>query len=170
MDLHRRSEHGDIDLVAGDGSNRLSQRTGVLGQGPLIDMHWEHFGAAFLQAGVELVAGNPVLLHGNTPALERNLADVLIEDLQNLRREIDLYDPRLSQRPWHIIANKMDLPGAEENLGALQKRFPNVETVAISAAQSAGLDELKDHLERWLFDENAEEDSEVKTPEIAACE
>ena len=32
-----------------------------------------------------------------------------IEDLQNLRREIDLFDPRLSQRPWYIIANKMDL-------------------------------------------------------------
>jgi hypothetical protein len=34
------------------------------------------------------------------------------------------------------------------------------------------LDELKDRLERWLFDENAPagEDSEVKVPEIAACE
>src|SRR6266436_2918221 len=39
-----------------------------------------------------------------------------IEDLGNLRREIDLYDPGLSQRPWMIVANKMDLPGAEENL------------------------------------------------------
>ena len=39
-----------------------------------------------------------------------------IEDLQNLRREIDLYDPTLSQRPWFVIANKMDLPGAPENL------------------------------------------------------
>ena len=94
-----------------------------------------------------------------------------IEDLQNLRREIDLYDPRLSERPWHIIANKMDLPGAEENLRALQKRFPNIETVAISAAQSEGLDELKDHLERWLFQENpaAVDDSELKTREVAAC-
>ena len=40
-----------------------------------------------------------------------------IEDLQNLRREIDLYDSRLSERPWRIVANKIDLPGAEENLG-----------------------------------------------------
>src|SRR5437764_5985834 len=44
-----------------------------------------------------------------------------IEDLQNLRREIDLYDPRLSQRLWLVIANKMDLPGATENLAALRK-------------------------------------------------
>ena len=76
-----------------------------------------------------------------------------IEDLQNLRREIDLYDPRLSQRPWHIVANKMDLPGADENLLALQQRFPGIEIVAISAAESEGLAELKDHLKRWLFAE-----------------
>jgi GTP-binding protein len=95
-----------------------------------------------------------------------------IEDLQSLRREIDLYDPRLSQRPWRIIANKIDLPEAEENLHALRKRFPNIETVAISAAKSQGLDELKGHLERWLFEENpaADENIEAKIPEVAACE
>src|SRR5881398_2072346 len=41
------------------------------------------------------------------------------EDLQNLRREIDLYDPTLSSRSWLVIANKMDLPNTEENLKAL---------------------------------------------------
>jgi GTP-binding protein len=95
-----------------------------------------------------------------------------IEDLQNLRREIDLYDSRLSQRPWYIIANKMDLPGVDENLRALRQRFPGVETVPISAAQSEGLAGLRDHLERWLFDENpvAGENSAVKISEVAACE
>jgi GTPase len=95
-----------------------------------------------------------------------------IEDLQSLRREIDLYDPRLSQRPWYIIANKMDLPDAEENLHALRKRFPNIETVAISAAKSEGLEGLKGHLERWLFEENtaAGENADVGIPEIASCE
>jgi GTP-binding protein len=95
-----------------------------------------------------------------------------IEDLQNLRREIDLYDPRLSQRTWYIIANKMDLPEADENLRALQQRFPGVETVPISAAQSEGLDELKDHLKRWLFTHDAaglpEPADEAAT--VAACE
>ena len=50
-----------------------------------------------------------------------------IEDLQHLRREIDLYDPRLSERPWRVIANKMDLPEAEENLAAFRRRFPERE-------------------------------------------
>jgi len=90
-----------------------------------------------------------------------------IEDLQNLRREIDLYDSRLSQRPWRIIANKMDLPGAEENLAALQKRFPGVEAVAISAANSEGLAELKDRLKDWLF---AEEAGALETAKAATCE
>src|SRR2546428_2180051 len=52
-----------------------------------------------------------------------------IEDLQQLRREIDLYDPTLSARPWFVIANKMDLPNAEENLKALRKRFPKIDIV-----------------------------------------
>src|SRR5207247_6397245 len=56
-----------------------------------------------------------------------------IEDLANLRREIDLYDPALSKCPWYIIANKMDLPAARENLEALQHRFPTIETAAVSA-------------------------------------
>lgn len=73
-----------------------------------------------------------------------------IEDLQNLRREIDLYDPRLSGRPWYIIANKMDLPNASENLRMLQDRFPDREIVAISAHRSEGIDELQLHLDRWL--------------------
>src|SRR2546423_5250486 len=95
-----------------------------------------------------------------------------IEDLQNLRREIDLYDPRLSQRPWRIIANKMDLPGAAENLDALRKRFPTVEVVAISAAQAQGLADLKDRLKTWLFSEEPSmaAASSVNNSKVAACE
>jgi len=73
-----------------------------------------------------------------------------IEDLQNLRREIDLYDPILSERPWFAVANKMDLPGADENLLALQKRFSAVEIAPISAATGEGLDIFKTKLEQWL--------------------
>lgn len=91
-----------------------------------------------------------------------------VEDLQNLRREIDLYDRRLSRRPWFIIANKMDLPGAEENLRTLRQRFPGIEIVAISAAKSLGLPDLKERLQRWLFDEK--EEAAPTTPEVAACE
>src|SRR6059058_3591455 len=69
-----------------------------------------------------------------------------IEDLQNLRREIDLYDPALSSRPWLIVANKMDLPDAERNLRALQERFPRTKIIPTSAAKGEGITELKDTL------------------------
>ena len=66
-----------------------------------------------------------------------------IEDLQNLRREIDLYDPALSSRPWLVVANKMDLPDAERNLRALQERFPKTKIIPTSAAKGDGIAELK---------------------------
>jgi GTP-binding protein len=69
-----------------------------------------------------------------------------IEDLQNLRREIDLYDPALSSRPWLVVANKMDLPGAEKNLRAIRARFPKINVIPTSAAKGDGIDELKDAL------------------------
>ena len=75
-----------------------------------------------------------------------------IEDVQNLRREIDLYDPTLSQRPWFIAANKMDLPGAPENLSALQNRFPSIEIVPVSAMKGEGIEKLKAALAKWLGD------------------
>jgi len=73
-----------------------------------------------------------------------------LEDLQSLRREIDLYDSRLSARPWFVVANKMDLPEAEENLQILRKRFGKIEVVPVSAAKGEGIDELKKKLVQSL--------------------
>jgi GTPase len=73
-----------------------------------------------------------------------------VEDLQQLRKELDLYDPLLPQRPWFVIANKMDLPGAEKNLSGVRKKFPKIDIVPISAAKGEGIEELKKKLARWL--------------------
>ena len=73
-----------------------------------------------------------------------------IEDVQQLRKELDLYDPLLSQRPWFIVANKMDLPGVEDNLSALRKKFPKIDIVPVSAAKGEGIEELKTKLVKWL--------------------
>jgi GTPase len=75
-----------------------------------------------------------------------------VEDLQNLRREIDLYDPSLSSRAWLVVANKMDLPGAKENLTALQARFPKLQILPTSAAQGEGIDALKQALATRITD------------------
>jgi GTPase len=73
-----------------------------------------------------------------------------IQDLQQLRKELDLYDPLLSQRPWFVIANKMDLPSAEENLRELRKKFPKIDIIPISAAKGEGIEKLKKKLAEWL--------------------
>ena len=75
-----------------------------------------------------------------------------VEDLQNLRREIDLYDPTLSARAWFVVANKMDLPGAEENLKSLQDRFPKLQIIPTSAAKGKGIDALKQALATRITD------------------
>ena len=78
-----------------------------------------------------------------------------VEDLRNLRKEIDLYDPMLSSRPWLVVANKMDLPNANENLETLREKFPKVSIVPISAANGEGIDMLKKALaERMTGDQD----------------
>ena len=70
-----------------------------------------------------------------------------ISDLEILRSEIKEYDEELARFPWKVIANKMDLEGAEENLKAFKQRFPKVEVVAISADSGQGLDDLRQMLD-----------------------
>ena len=74
-----------------------------------------------------------------------------INDLQTLRRELDLYDPTLSRRPWLIAANKMDIPDAGDNLKALQQRFPDRKIVPISAKENEGIEALKGSFEQLLL-------------------
>ncbi|MFT5466014.1 MAG: GTP-binding protein [Verrucomicrobiales bacterium] len=70
-----------------------------------------------------------------------------IEDIQILRKEIKMYDEDLSKRPWIIVANKMDLPGAEEKLAFLKGRFPKTDIIPISALEEEGLNELRQKLQ-----------------------
>ena len=66
-----------------------------------------------------------------------------IEDLETLRREIKLYNEELSQLDWLVVANKMDLEGAAENLRNFQIRFSKADIFPISAEFEEGLEELK---------------------------
>ena len=73
-----------------------------------------------------------------------------IEDLRTLRREVDLHDSTLSKRPWYIIANKIDLPGASANLEALRNQFRTINVIDISAKTGEGIDRLKRELQIWV--------------------
>ncbi len=69
-----------------------------------------------------------------------------VSDLQSLRREVSLYDSELADRPWVIIANKMDLPGSQEMLETLRFRFGRVEVLPVSGSEKEGIVELKEKL------------------------
>lgn len=76
-----------------------------------------------------------------------------IDDLGQLRRELELYDPTLAKRPWIIIANKMDDPAADENLRHLRGRFRKREILPISAELGEGIEAVKASLARHIFPE-----------------
>jgi Obg family GTPase CgtA len=69
-----------------------------------------------------------------------------ISDLQILRKELKLYDEELSERPWLIVANKMDLPESAAYLEALKDRFPKQEIFPLSADTGEGIESLKKRL------------------------
>ena len=73
-----------------------------------------------------------------------------VSDIETLRKEIKLYSDELSKRPWCIIANKMDLPEAEENLTRLKDRFKRVKIMPVSANEGIGMDKLVAHLEKII--------------------
>ena len=78
------------------------------------------------------------------------------EDFGTLRKELKLYDPTLADRPSLIVANKMDLPGAAENLKAFKRRFRKREVVPISATDGEGIGALKARLQALIEKKPAE--------------
>ncbi len=64
------------------------------------------------------------------------------DDLRHLREELELYMKGLASRPAVIIANKMDLPGAQENLELLRSELVS-EVIGIIPV-SAGTGEIGD--------------------------
>lgn len=74
-----------------------------------------------------------------------------IDDLDQINTELDHYG-NLSELPQIIVCNKMDLPGAEENLKRMQllAKGMDCEVFAVSAATHQGFEELLDETARKL--------------------
>ncbi|XP_071332834.1 mitochondrial ribosome-associated GTPase 2 [Trachinotus anak] len=70
--------------------------------------------------------------------------------LQHLHYELDQYDPGLSQRPQAIVANKMDMPEAQEKLETLRSHVTE-RVIPVSALTGQNTEELILHL-RELYD------------------
>ena len=73
------------------------------------------------------------------------------EDLRHLRDELELYMKGLSKRPALIVANKMDLPGSEENLELLRAELASevIDIIPVKAAEGE-LGDLKAKLREMV--------------------
>src|SRR4051794_9512137 len=73
---------------------------------------------------------------------------------QIIRGELEEYEPQLIEKLTLVVANKMDLPDARENLKAFKRARAreNLPVVAISADQQTGIDELVKELAKLLPD------------------
>lgn len=64
-----------------------------------------------------------------------------INALNKINNELKLYNPNLLNKPIILVANKMDIPNAYENLQHFKGDF-NSTIIPISAATNKGIDEL----------------------------
>ena len=66
-----------------------------------------------------------------------------LEDFGTINRELEAYNPVLAKRPQVVAANKMDLPGAQENLARLKSQIADdYEIFPVSAVTGDGVDPL----------------------------
>lgn len=81
-----------------------------------------------------------------------------VEDFYTINEELFQYNQRLKDKPQIIVANKMDIPGAEEGLEKIKSEFEpqGIKIFETSAATSKGVNDLKyaiwDLLSNYEFD------------------
>lgn len=95
------------------------------------------------------------------------------DDYQTINQELAEYDLKLRERPQLILANKMDMPEAQENLEMFKKKLAEtgeeVEIFEVSALEKRGLmpllsrtaDLLEETPEFPLYDEETETEERV---------
>ena len=65
-----------------------------------------------------------------------------VEDFKVIQNEIEKYGHNLDKKKLVVIANKMDLPDAKDNLERFKKEYPNLDIIPISAYSLEGVEEL----------------------------
>lgn len=73
------------------------------------------------------------------------------DDFLHLQEELRLHMEALSSTPYVCVANKMDSPGADENLVEFKERTGEL-VYGISAELGEGLDPVREHLYKHFFE------------------
>lgn len=88
------------------------------------------------------------------------------DDYLKINEELRLYNEKLLLRPQIVVANKMDLAGATENLEEFKKKLTDVTVVPVSAYTRNNLDELLYKIADILETVNLDEFIETITEEV----
>lgn len=90
------------------------------------------------------------------------------EDYLLINKELFNYNPKIMDKPQIIIANKMDIPGAEDNLKEFKTKVSDVEIFPVSAMNNEGMDvvliklaDMLDSIEKQPLYEEAKFESHV---------
>lgn len=78
----------------------------------------------------------------------------VVEDYRILRRELELHNPDLARRPYIVVANKMDVPEANDNALRLAQALGDEKIFRISAVTGEGTTELVDKIYELLQQHN----------------
>jgi len=64
------------------------------------------------------------------------------DDYLVINKELEDFNEKIMKKPMIVIANKMDMPNAKENLEKFKEKLPNVEVYEISAINHQGVDKV----------------------------
>ena len=64
------------------------------------------------------------------------------EDYVTINKELENFNPKILSKPQIVIANKMDMPDAEENLKKFKEQVKNVEIYPMSSLTNLGVDKV----------------------------
>ena len=65
-----------------------------------------------------------------------------VDDFKLINKELENFDVKLLKKPMIVIANKMDIPSAKENLVKFKQEYPELEIYEISAINKTGIDKV----------------------------
>ena len=69
-----------------------------------------------------------------------------IDDYLTIRNEIEKYSEKLAKKKEIVVANKMDIEGANKNLEEFKNKFKDLDIYPISAMNNEGLESLVEHI------------------------
>ena len=72
------------------------------------------------------------------------------EDYETINKELNDFDPKLLKKKTLIIANKMDLPNAKENLKEFKDKVKDIEIFEVSALNNEGLQPILSYISDLL--------------------